>query len=50
MDNVTIKSGSNLQGSLICDNVIVEEKCEIKDCIISSGKQVEPQGRLFFLG
>ena len=36
-----------MQGSLICDNVILDEKCEIKDCIIGSGKRVEPQGRLF---
>ena len=45
MDNATIKSGSIIQGSLICDNVVIEEKCQIKDCIIGSGKRVESQGK-----
>ena len=45
MDNVTIKSGCNLQGTLICDNTIVNERCELKACIVGNGKHVDAGGK-----
>ena len=46
MNKVTIKSGGNIQGSLICDNASINVKCDIKDCIVGAGKRVETEGRL----
>ena len=46
MNKVTIKSGGNIQGSLICDNASINVKCDIKDCIVGAGKRVETEGKL----
>ena len=48
MDKVTIKSGTNIQGSLLCDNATVDEKCDIKNCIIGCGVRIEPEGKQNF--
>lgn len=44
MDNVVVKSGSNLQGSLLCDDVTVEERADVKDSIIGQGQTVPAEG------
>ena len=46
MDKVTIKSGGNIQGSLLCDSVTVGEKCSMKDSIVGVGKRVESEGNI----
>ena len=37
MDNVTIRSLNNINGSILSDGVESCEKCELKDCIVSKG-------------
>ena len=49
MDKVIVKSGSNVHGSLVCDNVTIEEKCDVKECIVGSGVQVENEGKIFYI-
>ena len=49
MDRITIESGCQLQGSLICDNATVDQKAIVKDCIIGVAKHVEPEGKLLGL-
>ena len=44
MNKVIVKSGGNIQGSLISDNVTINEKCDMKDCIVGMGKRVEAEG------
>jgi ADP-glucose pyrophosphorylase len=44
MDRVTVKSGSNVQGSMICDAAILEEKCDVKDSIIGQSQVVPAEG------
>ncbi|CAB4067257.1 EIF2B3 [Lepeophtheirus salmonis] len=41
MDGVSVQEGSNIQGSIICDNVTIEPKCDIQDCIIGSGYTIQ---------
>eukprot|EP00096_Caligus_rogercresseyi_P012862 TRINITY_DN5527_c0_g1_i1.p1 TRINITY_DN5527_c0_g1~~TRINITY_DN5527_c0_g1_i1.p1 ORF type:complete len:350 (-),score=78.81 TRINITY_DN5527_c0_g1_i1:26-1075(-) len=41
MDGVTVKEGSNVEGSIICDNAEIGPNCEIQDCIIGSGITIE---------
>lgn len=40
MDNVTVEDASTIQGSIICSNVLIGKSCDLKDCIVSKGKQV----------
>lgn len=47
MNKVTVKSGGNIQGSLISDNVTINEKCDMKDCIVGTGKRVEAEGNYY---
>ena len=47
MNKVTVKSGGNIQGSLISDNVTINEKCDMKDCIVGTGKRVEAEGKYY---
>ena len=37
MDNVTVKEGANVTGSLLCDGAVIGERCEVKDCIVGKG-------------
>ena len=41
MDNVTVKSMSNVQGSFLCDGSVINEKCEIKNSIIGKQQEIE---------
>lgn len=45
MDKVTIKEGCNIVGSLLCEGAIIEEGCDIKDCIVGEGFKFTPGGK-----
>ena len=49
MNKVIVKSGGNIQGSLISDNVTINERCDMKDCIVGMGKRVEAEGNYYRL-
>lgn len=44
MDNVTIRSLNNINGSILSDGVETYEKCELKDCIVSKGHSFNKDG------
>ena len=41
MDGVTLKEGSVVSGSLLCDGAVVPERCEIKDCVVGAGFDIQ---------
>ena len=44
MDKVTVKSGSNVQGSLLCDDVTIYERADVKYSIVGHGQVVHAEG------
>ena len=45
MDKVTIKEGCNIVGSLLCEGAVIDERCDIKDCIVGKGFQFVAGGK-----
>lgn len=45
MNAVTVKEGSSIQGSVICNNAVFETGAEIKDCLIGSGQNIEANAK-----
>ncbi len=39
-DNITVVEGSIIQGSIICSNVKILQKSEIKDTVIEHGQEI----------
>ena len=41
-----LASRSNIQGSVICNNAVIEKGADIKDCLIGNGQRIEAKGNL----
>ena len=48
MNNVTIKSLNNINGSIIGDDVETCQKCELTDCVVSKGHHFNDEGGILF--
>ncbi|KAL4667710.1 hypothetical protein H8959_006399 [Pygathrix nigripes] len=40
-----MENGSNIQGSVICNNAVIEKGADIKDCLIGSGQRIEAKAK-----
>lgn len=36
---------SNIQGSVICNNAVIEKGADIQNCLIGSGQRIEAKGK-----